>query len=468
MKDSIDFGSMHIPTLFRKLLIPTVLGMVFSAIFIITDGIFVGKGIGSDALAAVNITAPLFLINTGVALMFGIGASVVASIHLSHGKPKVARINVTQAIIVSSLLLIAYAVAILCNVEQVARLLGSSERLLPLAVEYMHWFVPFLVFSALLSSGMFFVRLDGSPNYAMTCNIIPALINIFLDWLFIYVFRWGMFGAALATSLGYIVGALMILVYLMQRQHVIRLERIKLSLKSLRLTVRNVGYMMRLGLSTFLCEAAIATMMFVGNYVFIRYLGEDGVAAFSIACYFFPIIFMVYNAIAQSAQPILSYNYGASQPDRVRSAFRLALWTAVTCGVVVFIITELFTEGIVGLFVDRGCAAYDIALHGLPLFAAGFVCFGINIVSIGYFQSVERDRPAMAVTLLRGFILVLLCFWLMPIMMGVPGIWLAVPAAETLTLLFVLTIYCRGRKRKEKLENYLLRKPKIKRHGKIR
>lgn len=420
LKDSIDFGSMHIPTLFRKLLIPTVLGMVFSAIFIITDGIFVGKGIGSDALAAVNITAPLFLINTGVALMFGIGASVVASIHLSHGKPKVARINVTQAVIVSSLLLIAYAAAILGNVEQVARLLGSSDRLLSLAAEYMYWFVPFLVFSALLSSGMFFVRLDGSPNYAMTCNIVAALINIFLDWLFIYVFRWGMFGAALATSLGYIIGALMILFYLLQRRHVIRLERIKLSLKSLRLTVRNVGYMMRLGLSTFLCEAAIATMMFVGNYVFIRYLGEDGVAAFSIACYFFPIIFMVYNAIAQSAQPILSYNYGAAQPERVRSAFRLALWTAVVCGVVVFLVTEFFTEQIVGMFVDTHYPAYRIAVEGLPLFAAGFVCFGVNIVSIGYFQSVERDRPAMAVTLLRGFILVLLCFWLMPAVMGVP------------------------------------------------
>lgn len=178
MKDSIDFGSMDIPKLFRKLLIPTVLGMIFSAIFIITDGIFVGKGIGSDALAAVNITAPLFLINTGVALMFGIGASVVASIHLSQGKVKVARINITQAVVVSSLLLIAYAAVILCNVEKIALLLGSSPRLLPLATEYMHWFVPFLVFSALLSSGMFFVRLDGSPNYAMVCNIIPALLNI--------------------------------------------------------------------------------------------------------------------------------------------------------------------------------------------------------------------------------------------------------------------------------------------------
>ena len=103
MKDSIDFGSMNISTLFRKLLIPTVLGMVFSALFVITDGIFVGKGIGSDALAAVNITAPLFMIAAGIGLMFGVGASVVASIHLSQGKRKVASINITQAIAFSIL-----------------------------------------------------------------------------------------------------------------------------------------------------------------------------------------------------------------------------------------------------------------------------------------------------------------------------------------------------------------------------
>ncbi len=100
MKDSIDFGSMDISTLFRKLLVPTVLGMVFSAIFVITDGIFVGKGIGSDALAAVNITAPLFMIAAGIGLMFGVGGSVVASIYLSQGKRKAANINITQALVI--------------------------------------------------------------------------------------------------------------------------------------------------------------------------------------------------------------------------------------------------------------------------------------------------------------------------------------------------------------------------------
>ena len=339
--------------------------------------------------------------------MFGVGASVVASIHLAQGKVKAARINVTQAVAVSSLLLAAYSFLITSCAREVALLLGSSERLLPLAVEYMHWFAPFLPFSALLSSGMFFIRLDGSPNYAMLCNAVPAVINIALDYVFIFIFGWGT------------------------------------SRKSMRLTLRNVGYMCRLGLSTFLCEGAIAMMMFAGNYVFIRYLGEDGVAAFSIACYFFPIIFMVYNAIGQSAQPILSYNFGAG--NGVRKAFRLALLTAVAAGLGFFGLTALFSRWIVAMFIDSSCPACAIAVRGLPLFASGFVFFAVNIVSIGYFQSVERPRPAMAVTVLRGFVFMAACFFGLPLLLGVEGIWLAVPLAEALTFAVVAAIYGRTR-----------------------
>ena len=121
MKDSIDFGSMDISTLFRKLLVPTVLGMVFSAIFVITDGIFVGKGIGSDALAAVNITAPLFMIATGIGLMFGVGGSVVASIYLSQGKRKAANINITQALVFSTFIVLVMSALCFCFVGRSAK-----------------------------------------------------------------------------------------------------------------------------------------------------------------------------------------------------------------------------------------------------------------------------------------------------------------------------------------------------------
>ena len=204
MKDSIDFGNMEIPRLFRKLSIPTVLGIVFSAVFVITDGIFVGKGIGSDAsLAAVNITAPLFMITTGIGLMFGVGASVVASIHLSQGKRKVASINITQALAFSALLILVLSALCCYFAEPIGRLLGGSERLLPLVVEYMNWYVPFLVFYLLLSAGMFYIRLDGSPNYAMMCNAVSAIINIILDYVFIFQFGCGNDGSCFCHQPGH-------------------------------------------------------------------------------------------------------------------------------------------------------------------------------------------------------------------------------------------------------------------------
>ena len=192
MRDSIDFENMDISELFRKLLIPTVLGMVFSAAFIITDGIFVGKGIGSDALAAINITAPIVMAAAGMGLMFGTGASVVASIHLSQGKQKVASINITQALVFSSLLILVLSAFCFYFIEPIGRMLGSSERLLPLVVEYMHWYMPFLVAYILLLAGSFYVRLDGAPNYAMLCNVVGAVVNIVLDFVFIFVLEWGM------------------------------------------------------------------------------------------------------------------------------------------------------------------------------------------------------------------------------------------------------------------------------------
>ncbi len=448
MKDSIDFGTMNVTRLFRKLLIPTLLGMVFSAVFVITDGVFVGHGIGSDALAAVNISAPIFLVNTGIALMFGIGASVVASINLSRGKLKVARINITQSVVVCALLVSVLVAAMLCNVEGVSRWLGCSDRLLPLTAEYVVWFAPFLPFSTLLHSGLFYIRLDGSVNYAMLCNIVAAVINMLLDFFLIIVFDMGMFGAAIATSIGYVVGAVLILIYLLQKRRKLHLCRVKFSKKSIMLTARNIGYMCRLGFSTFLCQVAVAIMMFRGNVEFMRYLGEDGVAAYSIACYFFPIVYMVNNAIAQSAQPIISYNYGAGKDERVLKAFRLALLTAFAFGTAAFLLALFFSDYVSMMFVGYGTAAYEYGVKGLPLFAAGFVFFGVNMVCIGYFQSIEKELPANIVTIVRGYILVLLCFWLLPQTWGFEGLWLAVPVSDFITIAFVIAMYFFNKRKK--------------------
>ena len=278
----------------------------------------------------------------------------------------------------------------------------------------------------------------------MACNIMAACINIALDYLFIFVFEWGLAGAAVATGIGYVVGSGVMLWYMFRRSRTLRFVKLKMSGKSMRLTVRNLWYMSYIGFPALLSELAISCLMIVGNYTFIHYVGKDGVAAYSIACYIFPIIFMVYNGIIQSAQPIISYNYGAGLMRRGRKALRMALGTAALCGLAAFGFTWLCSPWIVGLFLTPDAPAYAIAVQGLPWFAAGYPFFGINVVTIGYYQSIERGRLATGLTVLRGIVLMTFCFLLLPRIAGVTGIWLAVPVAEALeTLLLVYLLRSR-------------------------
>lgn len=448
MKDSIRFADEKVGHLFRRFLLPTVLGMVSSAVFIVTDGIFVGRGIGSDALAAVNIVAPLYTLATGFGLMFGMGGSIVASINLSRGKRRIASINITQSAVVPTLLLVAATLLIIGFPSGVLALLGTPGELLAPAGEYLFWFTLFLMPVGLFDILMFAVRLDDSPNFVMGCNMLAAGLNIFLDWLFIFVFGWGLAGAAVATGVGYALGAALMLGYMLRRSRTIRFTRLKMSWKSLRLTLRNTLYMAYAGFPAMLNELAISCLMVVGNYTFLRYLGKDGVAAYSIACYLFPIIFMLYSGIVQAAQPILSFNYGAGSLGRVRQALRLSLATAAGCGLLLLAATLLFAPGLAGLFLAPDAPAYAIAGAGLPLFAAGYPFFGINVVAIGYYQSLERSRLAMGLTFLRGIVLTMAAYLLLPRLLGVTGIWLAVPAAEAATtILIIFALYKRHDKR---------------------
>lgn len=188
-RDRIDFGSMNIPVLFRKIFFPTLLGMVCMACITIADGIFVGRGVGSDALAAVNIVAPIFMVTTGIGLLFGwdVGRGFRPPV---AKKSKAANINITQALLVSLLLMAAGISLVMLFNKQTAYMLGSSDQLLPLVLEYMNWIVPFSIFSMLANIGMFMIRLDGSPKFAMLCNVVPALINVVLDYVFVSRCRW--------------------------------------------------------------------------------------------------------------------------------------------------------------------------------------------------------------------------------------------------------------------------------------
>lgn len=437
-RDAIDFQNDKVSTLFRRLLIPTLLGTLAISAMTAIDGIVIGHGVGAEGVAAVNIIVPVYQIVSGIGLMIGAGCSVVASIHLSKGKVKVARLNVTQAIVGMTLALALMCLAMLLYPKATARLLGSSETLLPQVTDYLLWMLPGFLLDAWTMVGLFAIRLDGSPKYAMWCNILPAFANGFLDWLFVFPLGMGVKGAAIATSIAIGVGAVMAMVYLFFVAKDLRFISLKLSRKSLALSVRNLGYQCRIGSSSLLGELTMAVLIFIGNLVFMRHLGDDGVGAFGIACYYAPFFFMIGNAVAQSAQPIISYNYGAGQPDRVHQAVRLLLSTAVGIGFAVTMLFVFAPHWLVALFVDTQSRSGQIAIDGFPYFATGVVCFIVNVAVIGYYQSIERMRQATLFVFLRGFALLVPSYLLLPELLGVNGAWLAMPLTEALTLAIVM------------------------------
>lgn len=447
-KETIDFGADKVSALFCDIFFPTVLGMLSLSAVTTIDGIFIGHGVGSDGIAAVNICVPLLMVLTGLGLMVGMGSSVLASIHLSRGKTLAARASVTQAMLTVTVVGVAVIAAIMAAPRWIATVLGSSEHLMPLVIDYLVWFAPSLLFELWGAVASFALRLDGAPRLSMWCNVTMAVANAVLDWLFIFPLGWGVMGAALASTIACMIGSVIVVGYLAGYAETLRLSPLRFDAKSFSFYFHDMAAQCKVGLSALLGEATMAMLMFMGNQVFMAYLGDDGVGAFGISCYYLPFVFMIGNSIAQSAQPIISYNYGAGRSDRVGSAVRLSILTAVACGAVSTVAFVCAPDLLVALFLNRTDTAAQIAIDGFPYYGAAFIFFITNLSMIGYFQSVERVRPATVFALLRGFVFLIPSFVLMPKVMGVHGIWLALAFSEALTTVVIALYHFHGRKAK--------------------
>ena len=437
-RDDIDFGTTNISRLFTKMFIPTLLGMVSWSLLTVIDGIFVGRGVGSSGIAAINICYPIFLVLTGFALMVGMGASVVASIHLSQNNVKAARINVTQAMWFSTFVAIGVMIFALLAPEQISYMLGASQTLMPLVRDYLVYLIPSGIMLMWSIVGLFIIRLDGSPKYAMWCNVVPAMLNIFFDWLFIFPLGMGVKGAAIASAISTVIGGVMAFVYLVKYAGTLKMSGVKMSPISLTLSIRNIAYQCKIGFSALLGELTMAFVLFAGNYVFMKYLGDAGVGAYGVACYYTPFVFMFGNSIAQSAQPIVSYNFGLGRWDRVHKTLSISIRAAVLSSLFSIIAFTLFPEQLVHLFIADSDPAAQIAIEGFPYFATGFLFFIMNLVAIGFLQSIKRVAPATVFALLRGVVFLFPAFLLLPSVLGVKGMWFALPLSELLTFIVVV------------------------------
>ena len=433
-RDSIDFSSSDVGKLFRRFLFPTVMGMVFSAVFVITDGIFVGRGIGSDALASVNIVAPLFTLGTGLGLMFGMGGSVVASINLAQGKRRVAEINITQSLALPALLIALLSALLIHCHEPLLMLLGTPGELMVPAREYLVWFTLFLAPLAVFNILMFIVRLDGAPGFAMACNIMAACINIALDYLFVWEFHWGMAGGAWATVIGQAATMLLAIGYLVRR-------RVGFLPPKAGEVLPLWGALLKVAAAPIGLTFSPNITLMVMNHFLLRYGGALAIAVYGCIDYVLSTIYMLLQGVGDGSQPLISRAYGAGDFGELRRtgarAYRAAFSITAVCIVALFL-----TRSVIGVLFGASAEANAGVTARLPLFLATLPLLAYTRVTIAYFYATEKTALSYVLVFSEP-VLTFVVLLILPQLLKLTGVWLAIPAAQALT--FCIAVPARRR-----------------------
>ena len=307
---------------------------------------------------------------------------------------------------------------------------GADDSIRKLSSAYLFWLFTAMICMLPQIGGMMVMRLDGSPKYAMFCQLIPAILNIALDYYLIFQLELETTGAALATSISGIVGALMVFLYFCKWSVNFRFTKIADAFEGI---MTNTRYAVKIGFSAFFTEATTCVMMLTGNYMFMRLIGIEGVSAYSIVCYLFPVFFSFANSIIQSEQPIISFNYGNQAYGRIAATFQQAIGTAFLSGIGLSLCCLLFNRPIAEIFLGNGME-YGLAEAGIPLFAICPIFFISNMAVIGYYQSIEKAWIASLISLLRGLVVLVPSFIILPSLIGIAGLWLAIPMSEFITL----------------------------------
>ena len=406
--------------------------MIFLSFYTTIDGFFVSRYAGSDALAGINIVIPITCVTFGVAVMLATGAGAIIGEHLGRGEMEQAN----RIFSFMCLVLLAFSVAFtalgVAFLRPIAVLLGSSERLMPHVLPYA--LVVFLG-TVPMAFKLFFeylVRSDGNSKVGLAMSVAGLVLNVGLDYLFVGVFGLGTLGAAWGTTLSITASALIGLVYFLRFGN-IRFARPKADAKVLLKSCTNGSSEMFTEFST-----GITTLLF--NLMVMKYFGEDGVAAVTIIMYIYYFFISFYMGIAVAVAPVVSYNVGAQNPDKIREMLRYSFRTIAVTAALILAASLLGGQAIIHLFVQSG-NVFDITWQALRLFSPVFVFIGFNVFLSGYFTALGNGLTSAVISLLRSLVLVVVFIAVLPLLLEENGIWLTMPFSEAATVLVAVQLY---------------------------
>lgn len=423
-------GTAPVGALIRKFAIPSIIAMVVSALYNIIDQFFIGQKIGELGNAATNVAFPLTTSCTAIALLLGIGAASAFNLSMGRGEKEKALYYIGNSATLLVFLGLLLCLGTQAFLEPMLQFFGSPDEVLGYAKEYVRitsFGFPFLILS---TGGAHLVRADGSPKYSMMCNLTGAIINTILDPLFIFGFEWGMTGAALATIMGQIASGVMVFCYL-QKYKAGKLER-----KHLLPKWTYASYAMSLGLSQFFNQIAMMVVQIVMNNS-LTYYGKMSIYGESIPLACSGIInkvsfmfFAICIGISQGTQPIISFNYGAKQYNRVRHALRLALlWGTAIC-VCAFLMFQFFPRQIIGLFGDGSKLYFAYAVRYFRIYLFCTFLNNVQPLSSNFFSSIGKPKKGIFLGLTRQIIFLLPLIVIFPRFLGIDGIMYAGPIAD--------------------------------------
>ena len=423
-----------------KFALPNIGMMIFLSLYTIVDGMFISRLVGTTALSAINMSFPLNSLQMAIGIMLGTGGSAIIARRQGEGRADEARQNFTMLVTVAALVGLCFAVLGNIFLDPILRVLGTSElqwadcriyTLIQLA------FAPMLFLQT--SFQTLFVT-AGKPGLGLLTSVGGGITNMVLDWLFIGPMNMGVAGAAIATCLGYCVPSVIGLVYFFRnRNGSLFFVPFKFDGATLAAACGN-------GSSEMVSNIANAVTTFMFNMLFMRYRGEDGVAAITIAMYFQFVFTAVYFGFSMGVAPVISYKFGERNIPQLGRIFRICMTFVLACSLGAYLLSWVTLEPALTLFTPRGSGVYEIAMSGFPIYAVSFLLMGTSIFASSLFTALSDGLVSAIISFSRTLVFLAAMLLLLPRILEELGIWLAVPVAEGLGVMVSVYFLFKGRK----------------------
>lgn len=431
-KETVLDREIH-PGMLLRFALPTILSTVFMSVYTSVDGMFVARLVNTDALSAVNIVMPLVFVASGIGMMFGSGGNALVAKKLGEKKSQEAREDFSLLLVTAFVL--SMAIVILCAIflKPLLRLLGADESLMTYCIPYMIPVLislPFSIFGTMLSMSYITV---GKANFGLAMSVLGGVLNIVLDWLFIAIFDMGIAGAAVATSIGYATTSIIGLLYFVfSRKHELYVVKPKWRPQTIIKSCTN-------GSSEMIGVFAGSIVAILFNNILMRLAGADGVASITIMLYVQALFNAVYRGYSTGIAPIISYNYGAGNRDRLKKIHSISLKMIAVASVVLTVICIVLAPAMVGFFAGNNMSVYEMALHGFRIFSTSCLFVGVNVYASAWFTALNDGRTSAILSFCRAVVFLVVPVLVLPIFIGLDGVWVSIPVGEILALL--MSIY---------------------------